>query len=193
MILTRRVIVAAAVAVAFTAAAVPSYAEAGRQARGASARARVHPAVPRVTGARPIRPTIKSPLHLYSARRFGFDLHGGWARGGSRFGTYGYDPFAYGSWYGAPLYGAAAATFGGVRITNAPRNAEVYVDGYYAGLVDDFDGRFQRLQLEPGGHRIEIRTASVDTWTVDVNVQPGRTTTLRADIARSRGSNRPQG
>ena len=185
MIRTRRIIVAAAVAVAFTAAAVPSYADAGRQARSASARAHVHPAVPHVAGARPIRPTIRSPLHLYSARRFGFDLHGGWARGFSRFGTYGYDPFAYGSWYGAPLYGDAVATFGGIRIRNAPRNAEVYVNGYYAGLVDDFDGRFQRLQLEPGGYRIEVRAASAETWTVDVNVQPGRTTTVRPDIKPS--------
>lgn len=193
MIRTRCVIVAAAVAVTFTAAAVPSYADAGRQARSAPAPARVHTAVPRGTGAQRIRPIIRSPLHLYSARRFGFDLHGGWARGVSRFGTYDYDPFAYGSWYGAPLYGAAVATFGGIRITNAPRNAEVYVDGYYAGLVDDFDGRFQRLQLEPGGHRIEVRTSSANPWTVDVNVQPGRTTTLRADFEPSQGSNGPQG
>lgn len=192
MIRTRCVTVAAAVAVVFTAAAVPSYAEAGRQARSASARARVLPAVPRVTGAQPIQPTIRAPLHLYGARRFGFDLHGGWARGLSRFDRSGYDPFAYGSWYGAPLYGAAVAPSGGVRITNASRDAEVYVDGYYAGVVDDFDGRFQRLQLEPGSYRIEIRTASADTWTVDVNVQPGRTTTLRADIEPSRGLNGPQ-
>lgn len=185
MIRTRYVIVAAAVAVAFTAAAVPSYADAGRQARSAPAGARVHRAVPRVTGAPPIRPIIRSPLHLYSARRFGFDVHGGWARGLSRFGPYGYDPFAYGSWYGAPVYGTPVGTFGGVRITNAPRDAEVYVDGYYAGLVDDFDGRFQRLQLESGGYRIEVRTASAETWTVDVNVQPGRTTTVRPNIKPS--------
>ena len=37
-----------------------------------------------------------------------------------------------------------------------PRDAEVYVDGYYAGDVDDFDGTFQRLRVEPGEHEIEI-------------------------------------
>ena len=37
-----------------------------------------------------------------------------------------------------------------------PKEAEVYVDGYYAGIVDDFDGTFQRLRVEPGEHEIEL-------------------------------------
>jgi hypothetical protein len=37
-----------------------------------------------------------------------------------------------------------------------PRDAEVYVDGYYAGNVDDYDGSFQRLRVEPGEHEIAI-------------------------------------
>ena len=51
--------------------------------------------------------------------------------------------------------------YGGVRIQGAPRNAEVYVDGSYVGIVDDFDGAFQRLELEPGAHSIEIRAPGV--------------------------------
>ena len=58
---------------------------------------------------------------------------------------------------------------------------EVYVDGYYAGVVDNFDGRFQRLNLEPGPHQIEIRSGS-DSRRFDVNLQPGRTMTYRADL-----------
>jgi len=37
-----------------------------------------------------------------------------------------------------------------VRLDVSPRDAEVYVDGYYAGVVDDFDGILQRLRVEPG-------------------------------------------
>ena len=37
-----------------------------------------------------------------------------------------------------------------------PKEAEVYVDGYYAGIVDDFDGTFQRLRVAPGEHEIEL-------------------------------------
>jgi hypothetical protein len=35
--------------------------------------------------------------------------------------------------------------------SGTPRDAEVYVDGYYAGTVDDFDGTFQRLHIDTGG------------------------------------------
>jgi hypothetical protein len=43
-----------------------------------------------------------------------------------------------------------------VRIVATPRDAEVYVDGYYAGVVDDFDGFFQRLHVPPGAHEITL-------------------------------------
>ncbi len=32
----------------------------------------------------------------------------------------------------------------------------MFVDGYYAGIVDDFDGTFQRLRVTPGQHEIEL-------------------------------------
>ena len=43
-----------------------------------------------------------------------------------------------------------------VRLEVKPKEAEVYVDGYYAGIVDDFDGTFQRLHVAPGEHEIEL-------------------------------------
>ena len=43
-----------------------------------------------------------------------------------------------------------------LRIQVTPREAQVYVDGYYVGMVDSFDGTFQRLHLSPGEHVIEI-------------------------------------
>jgi hypothetical protein len=43
-----------------------------------------------------------------------------------------------------------------VRLDVTPHDAEVYVDGYYAGIVDDFDGMLQRLRVEPGQHEITI-------------------------------------
>jgi hypothetical protein len=72
-------------------------------------------------------------------------------------------------------------SYGGVRITDAPRDAQVFADGNYAGIVDDFDGVLQHLNLEPGPHRIEIHTPGAGAVSFDVVVQPGRTITLRAD------------
>jgi hypothetical protein len=43
-----------------------------------------------------------------------------------------------------------------VHLDVTPQDAEVYVDGYYAGIVDDFDGMLQRLHVEPGQHEIVL-------------------------------------
>ena len=43
-----------------------------------------------------------------------------------------------------------------LRLQISPRDTEVFVDGYYAGIVDDFDGFIQRLHLEPGEHTIQL-------------------------------------
>jgi hypothetical protein len=43
-----------------------------------------------------------------------------------------------------------------LRISVTPKQATVYVDGYFAGTVDDFDGVFQRLHVIPGQHEIVI-------------------------------------
>jgi hypothetical protein len=87
---------------------------------------------------------------------------------------YGYTPSSYYD----PTPGR---TYGGVRITEAPRDAQVFADGYYVGIVDDFDGTFQHVNLEAGQHRIEVRAAGIQPISFDVYVQPGRTITLRAD------------
>ena len=87
---------------------------------------------------------------------------------------YGYTPSSYYD----PLPGQI---YGGVRITEAPRDAQVFADGYYVGIVDDFDGAFQHVNLEAGQHRIEVRAGGVEPVSFDVYVQPGRTITLRAD------------
>ena len=73
------------------------------------------------------------------------------------------------------------AVLGGLRITDAPRDAQVFADGYYVGIVDDFDGFFQHLNLEPGPHRIEIHSPGYQPVAFDVVIQPGQTVTLRAD------------
>ena len=106
--------------------------------------------------------------------------------GYSSYGNYGaYGPYGYGP-YGSGMYGqyGRSTTYdtGSVRIRIRPRDASVFVDGYYAGLVDDFDGTFQSLRLEQGGHKIEVRMPGFETLALDIHVQPGRTITLREDL-----------
>ena len=85
-------------------------------------------------------------------------------RGHVFIGGYFYDPFyglypwwprtAYPYWY-FPVYDNRAE----VRLQVEPEEAEdaaVYVDGFYAGIVDDFNGVFQSLPLTPGGHTVVL-------------------------------------
>jgi hypothetical protein len=95
---------------------------------------------------------------------------------------------AWGPGWGGGYYGGYPASFGRgwdvgrVRLQVQPRDAEVFVDGYYAGQVDDFDGRFQGLQLETGGYSIEIRKPGWETLTFDVRVTPDRTTNYKGEL-----------
>jgi len=43
-----------------------------------------------------------------------------------------------------------------LRFNVKPKEAEVYVDGYFAGKVEDFNGAFQRLHVAPGQHDIVV-------------------------------------
>ncbi len=94
----------------------------------------------------------------------------------------GYYGAGYGGGYGGVYAGPSGWSIGSVRLKVEPRDAEVYVDGYYAGIVDDFDGIWQQLRLDDGGHRIEVRKPGLTTLTFDVMVQPGRTITYRGDM-----------
>ena len=112
-----------------------------------------------------------------------------------------YDPFFWGyPGYGAALWcairrpirdypgfgygggGGQSSADGGLRLKVKPRSADVFVDGYYAGTVDSFDGMFQRLKLEPGPHRIEIRQDGFDTLTFDVRIPPDETITYQGEL-----------
>ncbi len=91
--------------------------------------------------------------------RYYYPYYSAWPYWG---GYYGYPAFYYGGFYGAPYpyarayYGYSDRAPSAVRLEVNPVEAEVYVDGYLAGIVDEFDGFFQRLNLTPGAHEIVI-------------------------------------
>jgi hypothetical protein len=74
-------------------------------------------------------------------------------------GGYFYDPF-FGPYPWWPRVGWAHSYYplfdepAELRLQVTPRDTAVYVDGYYAGVVDDFDGLFQRLRVPPGPHEL---------------------------------------
>lgn len=88
------------------------------------------------------------------------------------YGPWGFPPF-YG--YGRGYYDASAS----MRLHVTPRETEVFVDGYYAGTVDDFDGIFQRLRLDPGDHDVVLYLEGHRSYEQKLYLQPGRTFTIR--------------
>jgi hypothetical protein len=93
---------------------------------------------------------------------------------------YRYDPYWHGSYgqsYGYDAYGYQSSRndyyTGSLRLKVQPRFGEVFVDGYYVGLVNDYDGIFQQLRLEEGPHHIEITEAGFVPLEFDVLILPG--------------------
>ena len=93
-----------------------------------------------------------------------------------------YNPFYsrfYGPWSSYGYSGYAAGQFYGpesaLRLQVSPRTTEVFVNGYYTGTVDDFDGIFQRLRLQSGEYELTLYLPGHRTVTQQLLLQPDRT------------------
>jgi hypothetical protein len=96
---------------------------------------------------------------------------------------YGAPFYPYSSFY-QPRYGYRIGYAGAsLRVQATPREAEVFVDGYYAGRVDEFDGVLQRLRLEPGEHTIALYLDGYRSAQQQIYLQPGATFHLRERLA----------
>lgn len=69
-----------------------------------------------------------------------------------------------------------------LRIQNTPHEAEVFVDGYFVGRVDDFDGWAQRLHVEPGEHEIAIYLEGFRTRRTQMLLRPGESYRLNLGL-----------
>jgi len=76
---------------------------------------------------------------------------------------------------GYPYRYRYAAPDAAVKFDVKPKEAAVYVDGYYAGLVDDYDGAFQRLRTTPGGHEITLYLEGYRTYSEKVYLSADNT------------------
>jgi hypothetical protein len=84
-----------------------------------------------------------------------------------------------------PAYGYQDT--GSLRVIVEPATTRVFVDGYYAGTADDFDGLFQRLHVAAGRHEITLKLDGYRTRRFRVYVPSGHTVKLRHDMARGAG------
>lgn len=121
-----------------------------------------------------------------------------WPGYGFGIGYYSYDPFWFDPYFD-PYYGGGGGYYGGgggygysrgyrdtgsLRLKIKPRDAKVYIDGYFVGVVDSFDGLFQKLGLDAGGHRVEIRADGYETLQFEVLITPGESVTYKGELKR---------
>jgi hypothetical protein len=95
-----------------------------------------------------------------------------------------YDPLFYGvgwsQWYPypypypPPYYYGRRADVSEARLEIKPKNAQVYLDGYYVGVVNDFDGAWQRLDMPSGEHEITVYLEGYQTYRQRTFFRPGQ-------------------
>jgi hypothetical protein len=126
----------------------------------------------------------EAQARAFYGARFGPGFRGGFYYPGPFW--YGY-PFGY-PWYAYQYPVGPYPPYGGyyrfnpgsaARLEVTPREAEVYVDGFYAGIVDDFDGVFQRLPLAPGNHELTLYRDGLRTVHQTIYAQPGATLKIK--------------
>jgi hypothetical protein len=100
---------------------------------------------------------------------------------------YGYG-YGYGYGWGYPGYRYRSYDLtGSLRILVDPSKTRVYVDGYYSGVADDFDGLFQRLNLPPGRHEIVFKLEGYRTHRVRLYVPADHTLKIHHDMLKGDG------
>jgi PEGA domain len=108
------------------------------------------------------------------------------AYGNGGYGYGGYDPYQGGGGYGGSSgsSGSGYRGVGSLRLKVKPSNAQVYVDGYFMGVVDSFDGSFQKLTIEEGAHKVEVRAEGYAPVQFEVMVIPGETITYKGELPK---------
>jgi hypothetical protein len=116
---------------------------------------------------------------LWWSYRYGCDPYWGWVGYGG-WGDFGGGGYSGGGGSGYPQSFAEA----GLKLKVKPSDAQVFVDGYFAGQVDEFDGAFQRLPMKAGTHKIEIRAPGYAPLTFDITVERFQTTTYKGELQK---------
>ena len=159
----------------------------------------------------PINIIFFDPWNRWYSGRYGYSGVGynrygcgSWCYGS----RWGYDPFWYDPFYGYGYnphnryypydpydeYGystsrredAPRREVGSLRIKAKPANAQIFVDGVLVGIVDDFDGLTNHLELDAGPHQLEIRADGYETLVTDVTVRTGKTLTERMSLRKKK-------
>jgi hypothetical protein len=151
----------------------------------ATAQKRKPPAPPAqaVSRRKPPAPPPVGTLRYPFVPFFDFDFVYRFPYGVDWYGRFGHPEYPYRFVFPPPgCVTSDLEAHGDLRVDVPQREAETFVDGFYAGIVDDFDGSAEHVNLTPGPHHIELRASGFETATFDVNIEAGRTIVYRTPM-----------
>ena len=94
---------------------------------------------------------------------------------GPAFGPYGW----YGPYYGPYPYGPyLVANVGQVKLDTHVKEADVFIDGSYAGTLRDL----KTMMMRPGNYDIAVRAPGRETFEQKIYVVAGKTLKLRPEL-----------
>jgi hypothetical protein len=121
---------------------------------------------------------------LYAGTCWGWGHYGAWYDPyGYCFDSYWIDP-GYGYSGGGPSEPKYQATTGTIRLRVDPSTAKVYIDNALAGTVAEFNGLTDHLEIEGGHHELKLVADGFQIYTGDINVEIGRTKTVRVNLKK---------
>jgi hypothetical protein len=77
---------------------------------------------------------------------------------------------------------APRAAHGNLQLEVAPSTAQVYVDGFFVGTVEDISHLSGGLNVGAGWHRLEFRAPGYVTPAVNITIDADRTFTYRGEL-----------
>lgn len=94
-----------------------------------------------------------------------------------------YRPYWYGGYWGDPFYrpygyGFANPNAGELKLDTSIKEADVYIDGAYAGQA----GKLKSMWLRPGAYNIEVRAVGRQAYAERVYVVAGKTLKLHPEL-----------
>jgi hypothetical protein len=81
-----------------------------------------------------------------------------------------------------PPQTSAQSPRGNLRLEVRPDTAQVYVDGFYSGTVEESTRSPAGLSLTAGWHRLEFRAPGYETPAVNVTILANQTTSYRGEL-----------
>lgn len=127
-----------------------------------------------------VPPIYNDPYYYYYPRPYSPYGYGGFGLGYFYYDPWGWPGSSWNNYWNDGRYGWSGQydrdreRTGELRLDVRPREADVFVDGYWAGRVDDFDGMFQGLKLEEGRYHIRIEAPGYEPLEFDAQIVQGR-------------------